>query len=76
MRVVLTQRIKISGFIIFEDYGHRFGEFFKSMNTWFKEGKIKYREHIVDSLEKAQQAFIGQREGKNFGKLVVRVAND
>jgi NADPH-dependent curcumin reductase CurA len=46
------------------------------MNTWLNEGKIKFREDIVDGLENAPQAFIGLLEGKNFGKLVVRVAQD
>jgi len=40
------------------------------------QGKIKFREDIVDGLENAPQAFIGLLEGKNFGKLIVRVAKD
>jgi len=75
-RTLLTKRIKMQGFIIFDDYGHRYGEFFSQMSPWLKEGKIKFREDIVDGLENAPQAFIGLLEGKNFGKLVVRVAND
>jgi NADPH-dependent curcumin reductase CurA len=39
-------------------------------------GKVKYREEIVDGLEQAPQAFMGMLEGKNFGKLVVRVGAD
>ncbi|MET3133276.1 NADPH-dependent curcumin reductase CurA [Oxalobacteraceae bacterium GrIS 1.11] len=73
-RTILTKRIKMQGFIIFDDYGQRYGEFFSQMSTWLKEGKIKFREDIVDGLEHAPQAFIGLLEGKNFGKLVIRVA--
>jgi NADPH-dependent curcumin reductase len=76
MRTVLTRRIKMQGYIIFQYYGTRFGEFFQNMSAWLKDGKIKFREDIVDGLENAPQAFIGLLEGKNFGKLVVRVAND
>jgi NADPH-dependent curcumin reductase len=72
---VLKKRIKMQGFIIFDDYGSRYGEFVSQMSTWLKEGKIKFREDIVDGLENAPQAFIGLLQGKNFGKLVVRVAN-
>ena len=72
-RTLLTKRIKMQGFIIFDDYGERFGEFFTQMSAWVAEGKIKFREDIVDGLENAPQAFIGLLEGKNFGKLVVRV---
>lgn len=46
------------------------------MSTWLDEGKIIFREDIVDGLENAPQAFIGLLEGKNFGKLVIRVAKD
>ena len=73
---LLTKRIKMQGFIIFEDYGHRYDEFFCQMSAWLNEGKIKFREDIVDGLENAPQAFIGLLEGKNFGKLIIRVAND
>jgi NADPH-dependent curcumin reductase CurA len=75
-RTLLIKRIKMQGFIIFDDYGHRYSEFFSQMSTWLNEGKIIFREDIVDGLENAPQAFIGLLEGKNFGKLIVRVAND
>lgn len=75
-RTLLVKRIKMQGFIIFDDYGHRYGEFFAQMSEWLAKGQIKFREDIVDGLENAPQAFIGLLEGKNFGKLVVRVAND
>ena len=42
----------------------------------YKEGKIKYKEDFVDGLENAPNAFIGLLNGKNFGKLVVRVNPD
>jgi NADPH-dependent curcumin reductase CurA len=76
MRTLLTKRIRMQGFIIFDDYGHRYPEFAKDMSQWLATGKIKFREDITDGLENAPQAFIGLLEGKNFGKLIVRVAND
>ena len=75
-RTLLIKRIKMQGFIIFDDYAHHYGEFFGEMSQWLKDGKIKFREDVVDGLENAPQAFIGLLEGKNFGKLVVRLAND
>ena len=74
-RTLLTKRIRMQGFIIFDDYGDRYGEFFQQMSAWFKQGKIKFREDIVDGLENAPNAFIGLLEGKNFGKLVVHIAD-
>ena len=76
LRTILTKRMKMQGFIIFDDYGHRYGEFFQQMSEWLAAGKIKFREDMVDGLENAPQAFMGLLEGRNFGKLVVRVAQD
>ena len=76
MRRLLTRRIKMQGFIIFDDYGHRYPEFFKEMSGWIAAGKMKYREDIVDGLENAPQAFMGLLEGKNFGKLVIRTGDE
>ena len=70
---ILTKRIKVQGFIIFDDYGHRYDEFAQDMNQWLAEGKIQYREQLVQGLENAPDAFIGLLEGKNFGKVVVQV---
>lgn len=75
-RTLLIKRIKMQGFIIFDDYAHHYGEFFGEMSQWLKDGKIKFREDVVDGLENTPQAFIGLLEGKNFGKLVVRLSND
>ena len=72
MGQLLVKRIKVQGFIIFDDYAHRYGEFAEDMNRWLAEGKIQYREHLVDGLENAPDAFIGLLEGKNFGKLVIQ----
>lgn len=75
-RTLLSKQIKMQGFIIFADYGERIDEFTSAMSAWVKDGKLKFREHIVDGLENAPQAFIGLLEGKNFGKLIIRVAPD
>ncbi len=76
MQTFLVRRIKAQGFIIFDDYGTRYGEFLADMTPWVAEGKVKYIEDIVDGLEHAPEAFIGLLEGKNFGKLAVRVDED
>ncbi len=74
-RTILTKRLTVQGFIIFDDYGDRYPEFLEQMSTWVQEGKVKFREDIVDGLENAPKAFIGLLEGKNFGKLIVRVSD-
>ncbi|MTH46005.1 NADP-dependent oxidoreductase [Intestinirhabdus alba] len=76
MATLLKKRIRLQGFIINQDYGHRIHEFHQEMGRWVEEGKIHYREQITDGLENAPQAFIGLLTGKNFGKVVIRVADD
>lgn len=75
MRTLLVRRIKVQGFIIFNDYGDRYGEFAEAMQAWVQAGKIRYREDIIDGLEQAPEAFIGLLEGQNLGKRVVRLAD-
>ena len=76
MGTLLVKRIKMQGFIVFDDYGDRYDEFSQAMTQWLQEGKINYREHLVDGLENTVESFIGLLEGKNFGKLVMRVGPD
>jgi NADPH-dependent curcumin reductase CurA len=71
---LLRKRIRMQGFIIFDDYGPRWSEFAGAMGEWVQEGKVKVREDIVFGLENAPEAFIGLLEGKNFGKLVIQVS--
>lgn len=72
-RTLLTKRVRIQGFIVFDDYGDRHPEFISVMAPWVRDGKVKFREDVVQGLEQAPEAFIGLLEGRNFGKLVVRV---
>lgn len=72
MGTLLVKRIRMQGFIIFDDYAHRYDEFAQDMMKWLMDGKIQYREHLVEGLENAPEAFMGLLEGKNFGKLVVK----
>jgi hypothetical protein len=76
MGTILTKRLTVRGFIVFDDYGHRYDEFSQAMTAWYADGRIKYLEDLVEGLERAPQAFIGLLEGKNFGKLVVQVGAD
>lgn len=74
MGTLLKKRIRMQGFIIGQDYGHRLGEFQQAMSQWISEGTIKYREHMTEGLEQAPEAFFGLLKGKNFGKVVIRVS--
>jgi NADPH-dependent curcumin reductase CurA len=73
---LLARRIRMQGFIIHDDYGPRHGEFLEQMRAWIDQGKIRFREQVIDGLENAPEAFIGMLKGENFGKLIVRIPND
>ncbi|MFA7555046.1 MAG: NADP-dependent oxidoreductase [Spongiibacteraceae bacterium] len=76
MGQILRKKIKLQGFIIFDDFGHLYPEFEKEMRQWVEQGRVKYREEIIDGLENAPEAFIGLLKGENFGKRVIRVRSD
>ena len=72
MTAALTKRLTIRGFIV-SDFEAQRGEFYREASAWFREGRIKYREDVVDGLENAVAAFQGLLLGRNFGKLLVRL---
>ena len=75
MSAILIRRLTIRGFIVF-DHADREPDFLADVGGWIRSGELRYREDIVDGLENAVAAFQGLLEGKNFGKLLVRVSDD
>ena len=73
---LLRKRIKMQGFIVFDDYRPRWSEFAGAMREWVQEGKVKVKEDIVFGLQNAPEAFIGLLTGRNFGKLVIQLAHE
>jgi len=71
----VRKRLKIQGFIV-SDQWQRFAEYRAMAAPLLESGELKYREDIVDGLDRAPEAFIGLLQGRNFGKLVVRLADD
>jgi len=74
MREVLTKSLTLRGFINYEFSGEHFTPFLRTVSAGLADGRIRYREDITDGLENAPSAFIGMLEGRNFGKVLVRVA--
>jgi NADPH-dependent curcumin reductase CurA len=70
---VLRKRLTLRGFIV-SDHSARQADFLRDVSAWLRSGQIKYREDIVEGLERAPEALIGLLQGRNFGKLIVRVA--
>lgn len=76
MGQILRKKLKMQGFIIFDDFGHLYSEFANEMGGWVESGQIKYREEIINGLENAPKAFIGLLKGESFGKRVIRVSQN
>jgi len=73
LRHILVNRAHIEGFLIF-DWLHRYGEGIRRLKTMLADGRIQYREDIVDGIEAAPAGLIGLFEGTNFGKRLVRLS--
>ena len=74
IRAILTKRLRIQGFIVF-DFAAQTQDFLRDASGWIREGRLKYREDIVEGLENAPAAFAGLLKGANFGKLLVKFAD-
>jgi NADPH-dependent curcumin reductase CurA len=72
--MLIVARAKAQGFLV-TDYMPRFGEGLTEMAGWLREGKLKYREDIVDGFENLPKAFIGLFHGENTGKRMVKVTD-
>jgi NADPH-dependent curcumin reductase CurA len=73
--VLLWKRLTVRGFIV-SDHLARQAAFLRDGARWLREGRLRYREDVVEGLERAPEAFIGLLQGRNFGKLIVRVGPD
>ncbi|NLV80241.1 MAG: NADP-dependent oxidoreductase [Rhodococcus sp.] len=71
---ILVKSLTVRGFIQSEFAAELSADFLREATQWVRTGKLRYREDIVDGLENAPSAFLGLLEGKNFGKLLIRVA--
>ena len=74
-RAVVRKRLKIQGFIV-SDQWQRFGEYRAMAAPLVHNGELKYREDIVEGLDRAPEAFIGLLNGRNFGKLLIKLGDD
>ncbi len=75
LRHFLVKRATLRGLLVV-DWRDRYEIGRARLTRWVQEGRIKYREDVVEGLENAPSAFAGLMEGKNFGKQLVRIGQD
>lgn len=72
MFMVVTKRLKLQGYII-NDHYDRFPAFLEIATGWVRDGRLRYRETVIDGIENAPDAFVGLLRGENVGKMLVKV---
>lgn len=76
MSAINTKRLLVQGFTQRDYAATHYDQFQADATKWLAEGRLRYREDIVDGIENAANAFFGLLKGANFGKLIVRVSED
>lgn len=74
-RNVIMRRLTIQGFVIL-DYMERYPEYQQQLAGWMQEGRLRYRLHVVEGLEKAVDALKLLYSGGNQGKLMVKIGHE
>jgi NADPH-dependent curcumin reductase CurA len=69
---VVTKRLRYQGFIVL-DHWDRLPAFLAEAPGWVADGRLRWRETVVDGIEHAVDAFLGLLRGENVGKMLVRV---
>ena len=71
----VRKRLRIQGFIV-SDHAALRPEYLAMAAPLVREGALKYREDVVDGIDNAPAAFIGLLQGRNFGKLIIKLGDD
>jgi NADPH-dependent curcumin reductase CurA len=71
----VRKRLRIQGFIV-SDHAALRPEYLAMAAPLVRSGALKYREDVVEGIDNAPAAFIGLLQGRNFGKLVVKLGDD
>jgi NADPH-dependent curcumin reductase CurA len=72
-RHLLVKRAQMRGFLIF-DYAPHFSAALRELESWVRDGRIRYREDILDGIEHAPGSIAGLYRGENLGKRLIRIA--
>ena len=63
-------------FFVVNEWHDRWVEATRQLGSWVQDGRLKYRESVGIGLENAPEYFRGMLKGKNFGKQLIKVADE
>jgi len=70
---LIVKQARMEGFLVFQ-FADRYEAALQQLSAWLRQGKIRYREDVVEGIENTPRAFIGMLEGRNLGKQLVKLA--
>jgi NADPH-dependent curcumin reductase CurA len=70
---LIVSRASMHGFLVF-DWWHRRDEALRRLAAWRREGKIQFKEDVLEGIERMPEAFLRLLQGKNFGKQIVKIS--
>jgi len=73
---VIGKRLHMNGFIVYDHLAKYKARMNTEMPAGYKNGSIKYKNHVTNSIENGMEAFTDMLGGKNFGKSILQIASD
>jgi NADPH-dependent curcumin reductase CurA len=74
LSTIIYRRVTLQGFVA-TDFGHLQRKFVEDMTAWLKSGQVKFQETVLEGFDRAPEGLIGLFEGRNSGKMLIRVAD-
>ncbi|GAA4794920.1 NADP-dependent oxidoreductase [Streptomyces ziwulingensis] len=69
---LIQTRGRIEGFLVGDHYDLQ-PQFVEEVGPWVRDGRLKYRETVVEGIENNLEAFFGVLRGDNTGKMIVKL---
>src|SRR5258708_37797789 len=70
---LIVTRASIHGFLVF-DWWHRRSEALQRLSSWQRTGQIRFKEDVLEGIERMPEAFLRLLHGKNFGKQLIKIS--
>lgn len=70
--IMIMKQLKMEGFLQ-SRWQHKHPESLKRLMGWYREGKLKAREHVTKGFDNMPAAFMGMLKGDNIGKAIIAI---